>query len=73
MSTIRIGIMPPAKIREMTMSIAKGEFKPKRNWSTIWFPSMKAVSEVRIRQGQDPSGTDLFSAVNGYPGGIPTR
>ncbi len=46
MSTIRIGIMPPAKMREMTIAIAKGEFKPKRNWPTIWFPSMKALSEV---------------------------
>ena len=46
MSTIRIGIMPQEKIREMTIAIAKGEYKPKRNTPTIWFPSMKALSEV---------------------------
>ena len=46
MSTIRIGIMPQDKIREMTIAIAKGEFEPKRNGPTIWFPSMKALSEV---------------------------
>jgi predicted transcriptional regulator len=38
--------MPQDKIREMTIAIAKGEIKPKRSMPRIWFPSMKAVSEV---------------------------
>ena len=46
MSIIKIGILPQEKIRAMTIAIAKGEYKPKRNSPTIWFPSMKAVSEV---------------------------
>lgn len=46
MAVIRIGIMPQEKIREMTIAIAKGEYKPKRNSPKIWFPSMKALSEV---------------------------
>lgn len=46
MSALRIGVMPQNKIREMTIAIAKGEYKPKRNAPKIWFPSMKAMSEV---------------------------
>lgn len=46
MAVLRIGIMPQEKIRDMTISIAKGEYKPKRNAPKVWFPSMKAVSEV---------------------------
>ncbi len=46
MSALRIGIMPQNKIREMTIAIAKGEYKPKRNAPKVWFPSMKAMSEV---------------------------
>ena len=46
MNTLRIGIMPQQKIREMTIAIAKGEFKPKRNAPKVWFPSMKTLSEV---------------------------
>lgn len=46
MAVLRIGIMPQKKIREMTIAVAKGEYKPKRNAPKVWFPSMKAVSEV---------------------------
>ena len=46
MSILRIGIMSQDKIREMTIAIAKGEYKPKRNAPKVWFPSMKTLSEV---------------------------
>ncbi len=46
MTALRIGIMPQEKIRKMTIAIAKGEYKPKRNAPKVWFPSMKAMSEV---------------------------
>jgi len=44
--TIVIGIMPQEKIRERMLAIARGDYKPKRGEPTIWFTSMKSVSEV---------------------------
>ena len=46
MKVLRIGIMPQEKIRARTIAIAKGEYKPKATDPKVWFPSMKAVSEV---------------------------
>lgn len=46
MKTLRIGIMPQDKIRARTIAIAKGEYEPKSTDPKVWFPSMKAVSEV---------------------------
>ena len=46
MRKIVIGIMPQDKIRARVMSIARGEYKPKRNEPKVWFPSMKSVAEV---------------------------
>lgn len=46
MAVIKIGITPQDKIRKRTIAIAKGEYSPKRSEPKIWFPSMKALSEV---------------------------
>ena len=46
MTAIKIGIMPQEKIRQRTIAIARGEYKPKRTDPKIWFPSMKTLSEV---------------------------
>jgi predicted transcriptional regulator len=46
MAVIKIGIMSQDKIRQRTIAIAKGEYKPKRTDPKIWFPSIKALSEV---------------------------
>jgi len=44
--TILIGIMPQEKIRERTLAIAKGEYKPKANEPKIWFTSIASVAQV---------------------------
>lgn len=46
MKALRIGIMSQEKIRARTIAIAKGEYSPKSSDPKVWFPSMKAVSEV---------------------------
>jgi predicted transcriptional regulator len=46
MKALRIGIMSQEKIRARTIAIAKGEYKPGKSDPKIWFPSMKALSEV---------------------------
>lgn len=46
MKALRIGILSQEKIRARTTAIAKGEYKPGKSDPKIWFPSMKALSEV---------------------------
>ncbi len=74
MSALRIGIMPQNKIREMTIAIAKGEYKPKRNAPKVWFPSMKAMSEVlsdhnrellRVSRRQHPDSIKELADMTG--------
>ena len=44
--TILIGIMSQEKIRERTLAIAKGKYKPKANEPKIWFTSIASVAQV---------------------------
>ena len=46
MKVIKIGIAPQEKIRERVLAIAKGEIKPKASDPTIWFTSMRSLSQV---------------------------
>ena len=46
MKKLIIGIRPIEEIREMTIAIAKGEYKLEQNSPTVWFPSMKALCEI---------------------------
>jgi len=46
MKKVVVGIMPQEQIRERMLSIAKGEYKPKRGEPKIWFTSMKSLAEV---------------------------
>ena len=46
MKVIKIGIASQEKIRERILAIAKGECKPKPSDPTIWFTSMRSLSQV---------------------------
>ncbi len=46
MKTIQIGIMPQKEIRERTLAIARGEYKPKADEPKIWFTSLRSLAEV---------------------------
>ena len=74
MAVIKIGIMPQDKIRQRTIAIAKGEYKSKRSDPKIWFPSMKALSEVlsdknrellKIIVEQQPESIKELSEITG--------
>ena len=47
MKVIKIGIASQEKIRERTLAIAKGECKPKPSDPTIWFTSMRSLSQAK--------------------------
>lgn len=46
MKKVRIGIMSSDKFRKRMMEIAAGKYKPKTGEPTVWFSSMKSLSEV---------------------------
>lgn len=46
MKTIKIGIMSQKEIRERTLAIARGEYKPKPDEPKIWFTSIRSLAEV---------------------------
>ena len=46
MNTLVIGIMSQEKIRARTLSIARGDFRPKPSDPKIWFTSMRSLAEV---------------------------
>ena len=43
---ISIGIMPEEKIRERTLAIARGEYKPRPGDPKIWFTAMRSLADV---------------------------
>jgi predicted transcriptional regulator len=46
LKTIKIGIMSQKKIRDRTLAIARGEYKPRANEPKIWFTSIRSLAEV---------------------------
>jgi predicted transcriptional regulator len=46
MKTLKIGIMSQKEIRDRTLAIARGEYKPKPDEPKIWFTSIRSLAEV---------------------------
>jgi len=49
---VKIGIMSQEKIRERTLAIARGIYKPKANEPKIWFTSIRSLAEVLSDENQ---------------------
>lgn len=43
---LRVGIAPYEKIRERTLAIARGEYKPLPSEPKIWFSSMESFAQI---------------------------
>lgn len=50
--TIKIGIMSQKEIRERTLAIARGVYKPKPDEPKIWFTSIRSLAEVLSNENQ---------------------
>lgn len=46
MMKVKIGIMPQKEIRERTLAIARGEYKPHLDEPKIWLTSLRSLIEV---------------------------
>jgi predicted transcriptional regulator len=46
MKKIKIGVLSQREIRERTLAIAKGTYKPGKGEPKVWFTSMKSLAEV---------------------------
>lgn len=52
MKTIKIGIMSQKEIRERTLAIASGEYKPRPDEPKVWFTSIRSLAEVLSDENQ---------------------
>ena len=50
---VKVGIMPLGKFKNHTISIAKGEYRPKLDEPKIWFSSMKSLANVLSEKNQE--------------------
>ena len=66
MKTLKIGIMSQKEIRERTLAIARGEYKPKSDEPKIWFTSIRSLAEVL----SDDNQALLQVIMNKKPGSI---
>lgn len=51
--TLYVGIMSKADYIKRTISIAKGEHKPKKDEPKIWFESIKSLAQVLSNENQE--------------------
>lgn len=52
MKSIKIGIMPQKEIRERTLAIARGEYKPSPGEPKIWFTSIRSLAAILSDENQ---------------------
>ena len=52
MKAIKIGIMSQKDIRERTLAIARGHYKPRSDEPKIWFTSIRSLAEVLSDENQ---------------------
>jgi predicted transcriptional regulator len=52
MKTVKIGLMSQKEIRERTLAIAQGKYKPKPDEPKIWFTSIRSLAEVLSDENQ---------------------
>lgn len=52
MKSVKIGIMSQKAIRERTIAIAGGNYKPSQQEPKIWFPSIRSLAEVLSDENQ---------------------
>ena len=53
MKTIKVGIMPIEQYKKRTISIAKGEYIPKKDEPKIWFETIKSMAQILSNENQD--------------------
>ncbi len=52
MKTVKIGIMSQKEIRDRTLAIARGDYKPKPDEPKVWFTSIRSLAEVLSDENQ---------------------
>ncbi len=50
---LRIGIISKEDYMQRTIAIAKGEYKPRKDESKVWFESTKSMSQVLSTENQE--------------------
>ncbi len=53
MTTLRIGIASFGQMRERSVAIAKGDYKPKRGEPKVWFTSVESFARVLSERNRE--------------------
>ena len=53
LKTITVGIMSKEAYKARTISIAKGEYKVKKDEPKIWFESIKSLAQILSNENQE--------------------
>ncbi len=49
---LKFGIMPREDYRKRTISIARGEYKPKKGDPKVWFESLQSMAQILSNENQ---------------------
>jgi predicted transcriptional regulator len=52
MQPIKMGFMPQKEIRERTLAIVRGEYKPSPDEPKVWFISTRSLAEILSDENQ---------------------
>lgn len=50
--TIKVGVMSKESYMKRTISIAKGEYKPRKSEPKVWFESVKSMAQILSNENQ---------------------
>ena len=50
---MKVGIISKADYIQRTLAIAKGDYKPRKSDPTVWFESVKSMSQVLSNENQE--------------------
>lgn len=53
MKTLRIGIADYGRMKERTLAIARGEYRPARGEPTVWFTSIESFAKVLSERNRE--------------------
>jgi len=53
MKTLKVGIASYEDMKQRTLAIARGEYKPKRGEPKVWFPSLEALAGVLSEKNRE--------------------
>lgn len=69
MKTLRIGIADYGQMKERTLAIARGDYRPARGEPTVWFTSLETMAKVLSEKNHGRLARKAQAPPNEHPQG----